>query len=82
MWDMKSILWEDKHTHSLEYFALTIDNNNAYLVILEGIVVLPLNSCLRVAYKMECDKHWRTKRVATSGKIRRDKASDSLGRWK
>lgn len=46
MWDMKSILWEDKHTHSLEYFALTINNNNAYLVLLEGTVVLPLNGCL------------------------------------
>ena len=47
MWDMKSILWEDKHTDSLEYFALTIDNNNnAYLVLLEGTVVLPLNGCL------------------------------------
>jgi hypothetical protein len=47
MWDMKSILWEDKHTHSLEYFALTINNNNAYLVLLEGTIVLPLNGCLQ-----------------------------------
>jgi|GEM_PF-3551236 len=47
MWDMKSILWENKQTHSLEYFALTINNNNnAYLVLLEGAVVLPLNGCL------------------------------------
>ena len=47
MWDMKSIPWENKHTHSLEYFALTINNNNnAYLVLLEGTIVLPLNGCL------------------------------------
>jgi hypothetical protein len=47
MWDMKWILWEDKHTYSLEYFALTINNNhNAYLVLLEGTIVLPLNGCL------------------------------------
>jgi hypothetical protein len=35
------------HIHSLEYFALIINNdNNAYLVLLEGTVVLPLNGCL------------------------------------
>jgi hypothetical protein len=35
------------HIHSLEYFASTINNNNnVYLVLLEGTVVLPLNGCL------------------------------------
>nr|AFK24808.1 protein of unknown function DUF1089 [uncultured archaeon] len=58
---MKAILWENNDNRSLEYFTLT-SNDNAF--VLEGTVLLLLEGLpARVAYKIECDRHWKTRAV-------------------
>jgi uncharacterized protein len=67
---MKSILWEDRDRHSLEYFQLA---PHAYGITLEGTVVLLMDGLpARVSYKVECNLDWRTKTVS----IERDLAGD------
>jgi uncharacterized protein len=59
---MKAILWENKDSHSMEYFNLT-RSNDAF--VLEGTVLLLLEGLpTRVAYKIECDKRWKTRVVS------------------
>lgn len=61
---MKAILWENKDNHSLEYFNLTSSNNAFFL---GGTILLLLEELpTRVTYKIECDKHWKTRAVAIS----------------
>lgn len=58
---MKAILLENKNNHSLEYFNLTADDN---VFVLDGTVVLLFEGLpTRVTYRVECDKHWRTRAV-------------------
>lgn len=55
-------MWENKDSHSLEYFNL-ITKENAF--VLEGAIVLLLDgSPARITYKIECNKNWKTRNVA------------------
>jgi hypothetical protein len=68
---IKALLWKNKENHSLEYFNL-ISKGSAF--VLEGTVILLLKGLpTRITYKIECDKHWKTKDVA----IRQEMSSNT-----
>jgi hypothetical protein len=59
---IKTILWENNDSHSLEYFNLTAKDR---AFVLEGTAVLSLEGLpTRITYKIECDDNWETKDVA------------------
>lgn len=52
-------MWENSSDHSVEYFNLTVGDNE---FVLKGTVVLLLDqmpAC--ITYRVECDKNWKTR---------------------
>jgi len=57
----QTILWENRETPSIEYFNLSTRADGQ---VLEGTIILMLEGLpARVTYRVECDLHWRTRKV-------------------
>jgi uncharacterized protein len=58
---MKTILWENRESHSLEYFNLSARGDGFTLA---GTVVLLLDKLpAQISYRVDCTRHWQTRRV-------------------